>query len=148
MIRSILLGLSAGMRSMTPVAVVGEAVRRGQLPVTGSAGALLARARARPAALLLAAGEIAGDKLHSAPDRIVAPGLAARLATGALVGAAVAPSDRQSAGALLGAAAAVGFAYVSFSARMRTMQRHGQASTGLVEDALALAVALLAVRPR
>jgi uncharacterized membrane protein len=143
-IRSILLGLSAGMRSMTPVAVAGEAVRRGALPVTGRAGALLAHPAARAGLTLLAFGEALGDKMRSAPDRIVPPGIAARLATGALVGAAAAPRERQGLGALLGAGAAVGFAYLSFAARMRAMRRFGQGSTGLAEDALALGIAFLA----
>lgn len=68
-------------------------------------------------------------------------GIAARLVTGGLAGAALAPRRHAALGAFLGASAAVGAAYLTFNARMAAMRRAGQTSTGLVEDALTLGAA-------
>ncbi|MCR5876022.1 hypothetical protein LRS10_18860 [Phenylobacterium sp. J426] len=89
----------------------------------------------------LAVGEIMGDKIKSAPDRIVTAGMAARLATGGLAGAALAPHARRGLGAALGAAGAVVGAHLTFRLRMAALRRFGQTPSGLVEDALAGAAA-------
>lgn len=81
---------------------------------------------------LLAAGEPWGDKLATAPDRIVPAGVLARIATGGLAGAALAPRRHALAGAALGALAAVGAAYLTFGARKAAMARFGQKATGMV----------------
>lgn len=142
MIRSILLGAVAGARSMTPLAAVALAARQGQLGRGGRLPGLLGRNAAVAGSLLLAVGELAGDKMKSAPDRIVAPGIAARLFTGAIAGAAVAPREQRVLAGALGAAAAVAASYVTFNARMRALRRYGQTKSGLVEDALVVASAL------
>jgi len=46
-------------------------------------------------------------------------------------------------GAVLGATAAVGAAYVSFGMRQRAIRKSSQTATGLIEDALAVGDALL-----
>jgi len=138
MIRSLLIGAVAGMRALTPFAMVSDAARRGALPEGNGAPALLGNPLVSAGAMALAAGELLGDKLPSAPDRIIAPGIAARLVTGAVTGAALAPCRRRGAAAALGAAGAVGAAYLTFHLRVRAMRRFGQTSTGLVEDAITL----------
>jgi uncharacterized membrane protein len=135
LLSSILIGAIAGARSMTPLAAVSLAAQGNRLPAGGKLAELLARPVVVGGSLAMAAGELAGDKLPSAPDRIVVAGLAARLTTGAIAAAALAPIDRRKAGALLGALAAVAASYPTFYARMRAMRRFGQTSTGLVEDA-------------
>lgn len=147
MIRSFLIGLVAGARSMTPLAAVSEASRSGDLGTQGGALSWLGHPVVAAGSKALAAGELWGDKLRSAPDRIVPAGIAARIVTGGLAGAALAPRGRLATGALLGAAAAVGAAYVTFSLRKHAMRRFGQTPTGLVEDALTLAAAQAVVRP-
>ena len=107
MIRSILIGLVAGQRSMTPLAVLAGAARQGALPEGGPAAQLLKHPAVAAGAVTLAAAEMAGDKMKSAPDRIVLAGLAARLATADFAGAVLAPEGKRPTGALLGAAAAV-----------------------------------------
>jgi len=141
-IRSILIGAVAGMRAMTPLAAVSDAARRGALSADNGGPALLAHPLVSAGTKLLAAGELLGDKLPSAPDRVIIPGLAARLVTGAVAGAALAPRSRRPTAALLGAAVAVGAAYLTFNVRMRSMRRFGQASTGAVEDAITVGAAL------
>ena len=146
MIRSVLIGAVAGMRALTPLAAVADAARRDALPRGNGAPALLARPLVAAGTLVLAAGELAGDKMRSAPDRIVTPGIAARLVTGALAGAALAPRDRRALAAATGAVAAVGSAYLTWALRMRAMRRWGQTGTGLIEDAVTVGSALLIVR--
>ncbi|MCR0980922.1 DUF4126 family protein [Roseomonas populi] len=142
MIRSLLIGIPGGMRSMTPLAAVTVAARRGALPRGNGAPSILSHPWASWATVALAIGELIGDKLPSAPDRIIAPGIGARLVTGAVAGMALAPREKRGTAALLGAAGAVAASYITFDARIRSMRRHGQVSTGLVEDAIMLAATL------
>ncbi|MBS7456893.1 DUF4126 domain-containing protein [Coralloluteibacterium stylophorae] len=146
LIHSILMGAVAGMRSMTPLATVANAARMGALPADSGAPRLLAGPLASAGALAVAAGELAGDKMKSAPDRIVPAGMVARVATGALAGMALAPRHQRGVAALLGAGAAVGAAYLTFNLRMRAIDRYGQTATGAVEDAVAVGSAALIAR--
>lgn len=145
MIRSFLIGLAAGARSMTPLAAVSDAAHRGKLRAAPS---WLAHPAVAAGSKMLAAGELWGDKLQSAPDRIVPAGILARIVTGGVAGAALAPRGRSAVGAALGATAAVGAAYLTFHARMRAMRRFGQTPTGLVEDALTLGATKLVLSRR
>jgi uncharacterized membrane protein len=145
MIRSLLMGAVAGARSMTPLAAVSLAARLRKLPAGNGAPAPIYRTLAASGALALALGELAGDKMKSAPDRIVVPGLAARLATGAIAGAALAPRNQRLIAGALGAASAVAASYLTFNLRMKAMHRFGQTRSGLVEDALVVAAAALIV---
>ena len=149
MYRSILMSAVAGMRSMTPLAVVSDLARRGQLPADNGAPAILAHPLVSAGTALMAAGELGGDKMPSAPDRIVVPGLAARLVTGAVAGMAFAPREQRVQAAAIGAAVAIASSYLTFNARIRSMERHDQVTTGLVEDAITLgAAALVGYRPQ
>lgn len=141
MLRSLLIGLPAGARAMTPLAAVTDAAHRGALPASNGAPAWLGHPLVAAGAKALAAGELWGDKLKSAPDRIVLAGIAARLLSGGLAGAALAPRRHALLGAVLGAGAAVGAAYLTFDLRMRALRRFGQTPTGLVEDGLTVAAA-------
>jgi uncharacterized membrane protein len=145
-IRSLLIGAVAGMRSMTPIAAVSTAQNRGHLPDDNGAPALLGHPLVSAGLLALAAGELVGDKLPSAPDRIIAPGLAARLVTGAVAGAALAPREQRVAAAALGAFGAVAASYLTFNLRVAAMRRFGQVPTGLVEDAIAVGAAVALMR--
>lgn len=141
MIRSILMGVVAGQRSMTPLAVLAGAGRRGTLPHDNPEARLISRPLPAAGAVLMAAGEMAGDKMKTAPDRIVALGLTARLITGAFAGATLAPKERRVAGAVAGATAAVASSYVGWSIRMWALRRWGQTSTGFIEEAILLPAA-------
>jgi uncharacterized membrane protein len=144
-IRSFLIGLVAGAWALTPLAAVAEAARRGLLPSDGPVQSWLAHPVVSAGLKALAAGELWGDKLQGAPDRIVPAGIVARLVTGGLSGAALAPRRRAASGALLGAIGAVGAAYLTFALRVRAMRRFGQTPTGLVEDAFTVSLAQLVV---
>jgi uncharacterized membrane protein len=146
MLNSLLIGLVAGARSITPLAAVSEAARRGALPADNGAPRYIGRPLIAAGTKALAAGELLGDKMTSAPDRIVPAGIAARLVTGALAGAALAPRRQAVLGAVLGAGGAVAAAYLTFGARMAAMRRYGQKPTGLVEDALTLGATQLVMK--
>jgi uncharacterized membrane protein len=138
MLRSILIGIVAGQRAMTPLAILAGAARRGVLPKGAPGAKLLAHPLVASGAVAIAASEMAGDKMPSAPDRIIAPGLIGRALTGAFAGAALAPRHRKTA-ALIAGVTALAASRVGFGLRMRAMRRFGQTSTGFIEDVLVLA---------
>lgn len=141
--RPLLIGLAAGQRSMTPLAAVALAARAGGLAPGNDAPSFLGGRCVAVGATLLAVGEILGDKMNSAPDRTVPPGLAARLISGGLAGAAMAPRALRGRAAALGAVGAVVGGYAGLALRKRAMRRYGQRRSGLVEDVLTLAATAL-----
>jgi len=148
MIRSILMGIVAGSRSMMPLAMIANAARTGQLPEDNGAPRFLAHPLVSLGATALATYELVGDKQKSAPDRIIPPAVVIRSLNAAFAGMALAPRNQRFAAAALAGATATIASYISFAARMRAMRTHGQASTGFVEDALVLSAATAAVRAR
>lgn len=134
MMRSILMGAVAGARAMTPLAALAATRGGGRAPVVSGG------------ALLLAAGELVGDKQRDAPDRTVPAGIVGRLVSGAIAGATCARRDDRVAGALVGAAAAVAASHLTFRLRQAATRRWGQTASGLIEDGLAVASALALAR--
>ena len=135
---------------MTPLAAVAVAAARDELPRDCAAPDFLRNPAIASGAVALALAELGGDKMKSAPDRIVPAGLAARLIVAGFAAGALAPRGQFWKGAALGGLTAVAASYPGWRARMSAMEDHGQTSTGLVEDALVLtgAIALLAtMRP-
>ncbi|NJR78621.1 DUF4126 domain-containing protein [Sphingomonas sp. 36D10-4-7] len=141
MLRSILIGLVAGQRAMTPLAALAGAARRGTLPHDNAPARLMATPLVAAGGVALAAAEMAGDKMKTAPDRTVVLGLLARTITSGFAGAALAPPRRQAAGAALAVGAAVAASFAGLAARRWAMDRWGQTATGFVEDALVLGAA-------
>ncbi len=138
MLRSFLIGLVGGQRAFTPLAVIAAGARQGTLPT----GAPLADVMAKPVvaggAVALAAAEMAGDKMKSAPDRIEPLGLIARSITAAYAGAVMAPSGKRVQGGALAVATALAASYVGWRLRCAAMRRYGQTARGVVEDAVVL----------
>lgn len=89
--------------------------------------------------------ELAVDKRESVPPRASFAGLAARIAVGAIAGAALAPRRQRGLAALLGATAEVGAAYLSFTLRTRAAERYGH-TAAVLEGAIALGSAALIAR--
>ncbi len=149
MLRALSIGVVAGMRAFTPLAVIGQAARRGARPTdapAAGASAIVGRPRVADVALALAAGELLGDKLPFAPDRTIAPGLAVRVATGAVAGAALAPRGRRRDAAIVAGVAAAAGSFVTLAARVAALRRIGRVRSGLLEDAIAIAAAVALVR--
>ena len=145
MLKSILIDAVAGARSMTPLAAVSLAAAAHRLPRDSGAPGWLGRPAVAVGATALAAGELLGDKLPTAPDRIVVAGLGARVLTAAIAGAALAPRRKAGAGAAAAALAAVVASWPTWGLRVRAMRSFGRTPTGLVEDALVVASAAAVV---
>lgn len=134
---SALIGVVASARSMTPMAALTAARLKGRR--TPGRLVLLDHPLFRFGALFMGAGELAGDKMKSAPDRTVFLGLLARVLSAGIAGAALAPKGRERLGAGVAVAVAVPMAHLSLAGRRRAMRRMGQTRSGLIEDALIVA---------
>ena len=124
-----LLGKSAGSRTFTPEAVL---VARGRLAVNPMI---------RRAVLVAAAAEIIGDKLPSTPARTEPIGLIGRIASGTFCGRVAAGN----AGALVGAATSAAATFGFYEARKAASARMPALLAALLEDAIAIGLANLAV---
>ena len=150
------LGWAAGMRSATPPAVLsrtlsGATPRIPQLARRRPQPArVLGTDRAKIALSLAAAGELVADKLPITPARTDPAPLLGRIASGALVGAAVAAARRSNpiGPALVGAASAAASSFAMMELRKRTGERLGLPDPALaaVEDALAIGISVAAAR--
>jgi uncharacterized membrane protein len=134
---SILIGAVASARSMTPMATLATARLAGR-DTTGHL-ALLNKPVFKYGALAMGVGELAGDKMKTAPDRTVFLGLLARVMSAGIAGAALAPRGSEKEGAVLAVATAVPMAYATLAVRKQAMARMGQTRSGLIEDALIVA---------
>src|SRR5262249_28530281 len=98
---------------------------------------------------LLAAVELVVDKLPSTARRTAAPGLIARIVTGALTGACVAVGGGEAwlTGSLLGSCGAIVGCFGGYQARKRIVKAIGKPDlyVALIEDFIALAGCLWVV---
>ena len=146
-----LIGVFAGLRSLTAPAVVAWAAYLGWLgldPPLSLIGSL-------PAVIiltLLAIGELVADKLPKTPKRTEAPGLIARILTGGIAGACVAVGGALGAlpGAVLGAAGGLVGAFAGYHLRTLIVNGLGVRDlyVALVEDLVAIAGCLWIVSLR
>jgi uncharacterized membrane protein len=144
------LGAVSGLRTASGPAFVGLAASRGDLDLGGTRLAFLGSPRLSKALVVMALGELVGDKLPMAPSRTTLPSLLGRAASGGLVGAAlfVAEGRRAAAGAALGASAAVAAAFTGEQLRALVGQKIGLPNpvVALAEDAIVLLVGSRALR--
>ncbi len=145
-----LLGRTAGLaaltgaRSMIGPALLSRRLRQHPSRRLGrSRLAFMQSSRTAKVLALLAAGELVGDKLPSAPDRVSPSALVGRGLSGALIGAALFTRQRQPrrTGVVLGAVSAVVSTYVTFHLRKRLGQTTGFPDPvwAVLEDGLAIA---------
>jgi uncharacterized membrane protein len=147
------IGAVSGLRSLTGIAVVTIAAQRGWphlgwLHLGGTGLSFLGTPAAMFVFVVLAIGELVGDKMSFIPPRIQAGPLAVRFVLGALCGTALALAAGMPwilPAAVAGVAAVVG-AYAGYWLR-RTITSHGvrDLPIALVEDATAILLALFAV---
>jgi uncharacterized membrane protein len=154
---SFLIGIIAGLRSMTAPAVVSWAARLGWLHLENTWLAFMGFAAAPYIWSVLAIGELIADKLPSTPSRKAPIGFSGRILTGALCGAAVtmgsrAASDAQAGGGnswIIGLAAGILGAIVGtlggyeFRARLVKAVGGRDLPIALLEDAIAILGGLL-----
>lgn len=145
---SFLIGLFAGLRSLTAPAAVSWAVYLGWLRLERPLS-LIGTLPAVVILTLLAVGELVADKLPKTPNRTAPLGLIARVLTGGLTGACVAAGGGQSAllGALLGVLGGVVGCFAGYQARSRLVKTLGirDIYVALVEDFVAVAGCLWVV---
>jgi len=136
-----LIGLFAGLRSLTAPAVTAWTAYLGWLKLERP----LSLIGSLPSVIiftLLAAVELVLDKLPSTPSRTATPGLIARIVTGALTGACVAVGSGQAAiaGAFLGAAGGVVGCFAGYRGRTSLVKALGKRDiyVAVVEDVIAI----------
>jgi uncharacterized membrane protein len=144
----LVLGLSAGMRSMTPIAVVAWSAQLGWPDLRATSLAFMAAPITAWAFTLFACCELVFDKLPFTPGRLGAAPLGARIVSGALCAATVCAATHQPAaiGAVAGIIGAVTGALAGYHAR-RSLTINRKAPdllVALVEDAIAVGIAVWA----
>lgn len=147
------IGIIAGMRSMmAPAFVSYKLSHTPEKPLADSKLHFLVSSKATMALELMAGGELIGDKLPSAPDRIAQPQIWGRIASGALCGAALTEANKQSVGygAILGALGAAAGSFAFFHLRHWLTHEKDVPDTlvALAEDALAIGAGLVLIEGR
>jgi len=143
-----LIGLFAGLRSLTPPAAVAWATHLGwftlgrRLSLVGSIPAVIILS-------LLAVGEFIVDKLPNAPNRTAPLGLIARIVTGGFTGACVSVGGGKSplVGAGLGVLGGIVGCFGGFHARAWLVRslRQPDFNIAMVEDLIAIGGSLFIV---
>lgn len=143
-----LMGAIGGLRALTAPAVVSWAARLGWLHLENTGLAFLGYAMAPYILSVAAIGELINDKLPNTPSRKTPASFAARIATGALCGAALgAPSRNVTGGLLAGILGAVAGTLGGYEARTRLVKAIGgkDLPIALLEDAAAICGAVFIV---
>jgi len=143
-----LIGVIAGLRSMTAPAAVSWAARLGWLHLENTWLAFLGFAATPYILSLLALGELIADKLPNTPSRKAPVGFIARILSGALCGAALgAGSPAQIGGLLAGVLGAIAGTLGGYEFRARLVKATGgnDLPIALLEDAIAIGGAFFVV---
>ena len=142
---ALLIGIVAGLRAMTPPALVAWAAHLGWIDLSGSWLGFFANTWVRWILTLLAIVELVTDQLPSTPSRTVPIQFGARIATGALSGAALGTAGGAMVGGLLaGVIGAVIGTLGGRALRARLASAFGSdRPAALIEDAVAIGGALL-----
>ena len=140
------LGVMAGLRSMTPPAVVAWTAHRWPALAQSSFSFMGWPVTAYILAAF-AALELVTDKLPFTPSRLTPVPLGARIFAGGLVGATLAAASQQSlaVGALVGAAGGLAGSYAGYHARRALVTKVGlpDLAVALIEDAITIATSIL-----
>lgn len=144
---ALLIGIIAGLRTMTAIAAVSWAAYLGYLNLDGSWLAFLGYCFTPWILSALALGEFVTDQLPFTPSRKVPVQFGARILSGAISGAAVAlPSGTWVGGLIAGAVGAVIGTLGGAAARSRLAKALGRdLPAALTEDAIAIIGAVLVV---
>jgi len=139
------MGMVSGLRAMTAPAAVSWAAKLGSLRLDNTWLAFLGYDWTPWILTVLALGELVADQLPSTPSRTVPVQFGARLASGALSGAAVGAVDGSLLmGGMAGALGAVIGTFGGRSTRAQLAKALGSDTPGaLIEDATAILAAVL-----
>ncbi len=142
---ALLLGISAGLRSMTPLAAVAWAAQSWRA-VEGSTLGFMAAPAAAYILTALAIGELIADKLPFIPSRLTAGPLIWRIVSGGLCGAVlwVAASQGPAGGAIAGAVGGAAGSFAGHAARryLSVTRRLPDLAVALAEDVVAIGLAV------
>jgi uncharacterized membrane protein len=139
-----LIGVVAGLRSLSAPAVISWAARLGWLHLENTPLSFMAAPVTSYILTALAIGELIADQLPNTPSRKSPPGFGARLVTGALCGAALGlQAQTMIAGLVAGVLGAVVGTLGGYEARVRLAKAAGKdLPVALVEDAIAISGAI------
>jgi uncharacterized membrane protein len=144
---ALLIGIIAGLRSMTAPAFVSWAARLGKLDLASSSLAFLGYAYTPWILTVLALAEFVADQLPTTPSRKSAGPFGTRIVTGALSGAAIgATGGLLVTGAIAGALGAVIGTLGGYAFRAWLAKALGNAhAAAFIEDVIAIGGACLIV---
>jgi uncharacterized membrane protein len=143
-----LIGVIAGLRSMTAPAAVSWAARLGWLHLENTGLAFLGFAFTPYIFTVLAIGELIADKLPKTPSRKAPGPFVGRIVTGALSGAALGATSQGLAGGLVaGALGGIAGTLGGYEFRARLVKAIGgkDLPIALIEDIIAIGGAILIV---
>jgi uncharacterized membrane protein len=144
-----LIGVVAGLRSLTAPAVVAWGAHQNWLNLHNTSLSFMGSTAAVAIFTVLAVAELVADKLPSTPSRLKPPGLIARIVLGGLAGASVAVAGTQSIalGAVMGVAGGIVGAFAGHEVRSRLVKslKVPDLVIALLEDATAIAGGLFIV---
>jgi uncharacterized membrane protein len=145
----LVIGFTAGLRSLTAPAVVAWAAHLGWINLHNSPLAFMGSTAAVVIFTALALFELVADKLPGTPPRTAMVGLSARFITGALSGAclAVAGGAALWLGAAIGAIGGIAGAFAGYHARAGIVRalRVPDIAVAIPEDLLTIGIGLLCV---
>jgi len=146
-ILSLLIGIIAGLRTMTAPAAVAVGARYGLIAVAGTPLAFMGYSWTAWILCILAVGELITDQLPTTPSRKVPVQFTARVLTGALAGATLAaPQGSPVTGLIAGIVGAVIGTLGGAAFRARLAAAFGRdRPAALVEDVVAIGAAALIV---
>jgi uncharacterized membrane protein len=147
LVLALLMGVVAGLRTMTALAAASWAAGLGLLPLDGTFLAFLGSSITAWIFTMLAIGELIADQLPRTPSRKVPMQFGARLISGALCGAAIGlPGDNLILGIVLGVVGAVIGTLGGYEVRRRLAGAFGRdLPAALIEDVVAIGAAVLIV---
>jgi uncharacterized membrane protein len=144
-----LIGVVAGLRSLTAPAALAWAAHHNWLNIHNSPLSFMASRAAMIIFVLLAVFELIADQLPKTPSRTAPPGLIARIVMGALCGAGIAIAGSQTLwiGALLGIVGALVGTFGGYQARTGLVRasKLPDLVVATLEDIVAIGVGLFVV---
>jgi uncharacterized membrane protein len=143
----ILIGVSAGLRSVTPLAAVSVGAWLGWIDLSATWASFVANPITVGILVLLALLELVGDQLPKTPSRKAPAQFGARVLAGALAGLLLGlPSGDWIAGLVLGAVGAVAGTFGGYEARRWLAARLGRdLPAAMIEDVAAIILAFAVV---
>ena len=144
----LIIGYTAGLRALTPPAVIAWAAYLGYIDLHSTSLSFTGSLIAVGIFSLLAVGEYIGDMLPTTPARTAAPGLIARVLTGSFSAACILMATNQAIFYfVVGGIMAIVGAYSGYYLRTGTVRRLGirDAFAAITEDVVAICLAIAAV---